>query len=76
MHAATTDHLIFERHHRPVAAVDIGSNSIHLTLARIDDDGQIEVLEKQKVKTEYELDRVQKSVAFIQSGFHEPGKSK
>lgn len=48
MHAATTDHLIFERHHRPVAAVDIGSNSIHLTLARIDDDGQIEVLEKHK----------------------------
>jgi len=37
---------------------------------------RVEVLEKQKVKTDYELDRVQKSVAFIQSGLHEPGKSK
>ena len=37
---------------------------------------RVEVLEKQKVKTEYELDRVQKSVAFLQSGLQEPGKSK
>ena len=37
---------------------------------------RVEVLEKQKVKTEYELDRVQKSVAFLQSGLQEPGISK
>jgi len=35
---------------------------------------RIEILEKQKVKTDYEIERVQKSVAFIQSGLHEPGK--
>lgn len=33
---------------------------------------RVELLEKQKVKTDYELDRVQKSVAFIQSGLQEP----
>ena len=33
---------------------------------------RVEVLEKQKVKTDYELDRVQKSVAFLQSGLQEP----
>lgn len=35
-------------HTRPVAAVDIGSNSIHLTLARVDAHGKIEVLERHK----------------------------
>ena len=33
---------------RPIAAVDIGSNSIHLTLARVHPDGRIEVLERIK----------------------------
>ena len=36
---------------------------------------RVEVLEKQKVKTDYELDRMQKSVAFFQSGLQEPGKA-
>jgi hypothetical protein len=36
---------------------------------------RVELLEKQKVKTDYELDRVQKSVAFLQSGLQEPGQS-
>ena len=29
-------------------------------------------LEKQKVKTDYEIERVQKSVAFLRSGLQEP----
>ena len=33
---------------------------------------RVELLEKQKVKTDYEIERVQKSVAFIQSGLQEP----
>lgn len=33
---------------------------------------RVELLEKQKVKTDYEIERVQKSVAFIQSGLKEP----
>ena len=33
---------------------------------------RVEVLEKQKVKTDYEIDRVQKSVAFLRSGLQEP----
>ena len=37
---------------------------------------RIEVLEKQKVKTDYEMDRMQKSIAFIQSGLREPNQSK
>ena len=36
---------------------------------------RVELLEKQKVKTDYELDRVQKSVAFLQSGLQEPAQS-
>ena len=35
---------------------------------------RVELLEKQKVKTDYEIERVQKSVAFIQSGLQEPTK--
>ena len=35
---------------------------------------RVELLEKQKVRTDYELDRVQKSVAFLQSGLQEPGQ--
>ena len=34
---------------------------------------RVEVLEKQKVKTDYEIERVQKSVAFMRSGLQEPG---
>ena len=34
---------------------------------------RVEVLEKQKVKTDYEIERVQKSVAFLRSGLQEPG---
>ena len=37
---------------------------------------RVEVLEKQKVKADYEIERVQKSVAFIQSGLQEPNKLK
>ena len=37
---------------------------------------RVEVLEKQKVKADYEIERVQKSVAFIQSGLQEPKKLK
>ena len=37
---------------------------------------RVELLEKQKVKTDYEIDRVQKSVAFLQSGLQEPKKLK
>ena len=37
---------------------------------------RVEVLEKQKVKTDYEMDRVQKSIAFIQAGLQEPNQSK
>ncbi|MAS27292.1 hypothetical protein [Synechococcus sp. UW105] len=37
---------------------------------------RVEVLEKQKVKTDYEIERVQKSVAFIRSGLQEPSQSK
>lgn len=37
---------------------------------------RIELLEKQKVKTDYEMDRMQKNIAFIQSGLQEPGNSK
>ena len=33
---------------------------------------RVEVLEKQKVKSDYEMDRMQKNIAFIQSGLHEP----
>ncbi len=33
---------------------------------------RVELLEKQKVKTDYEIERVQKTVAFIQSGLKEP----
>ena len=33
---------------------------------------RVELLEKQKVKTDYEIERVQKSVAFIQAGLNEP----
>ena len=33
---------------------------------------RVELLEKQKVKTDYELDRLQKILAFIQSGLQEP----
>ena len=36
---------------------------------------RVELLEKQKVKTDYELDRMQKSVAFLQSGLQEPARS-
>jgi len=32
----------------------------------------VELLEKQKVKTDYEMDRMQKNIAFIQSGLQEP----
>jgi hypothetical protein len=32
----------------------------------------VELLEKQKVKTDYEIERVQKSVAFLRSGLQEP----
>ena len=35
---------------------------------------RVELLEKQKVKTDYAIERVQKSVAFIQSGLQEPTK--
>ena len=34
---------------------------------------RVEVLERQKVKADYEIERVQKSVAFLQSGLQEPG---
>ena len=37
---------------------------------------RMEVQEKQKVKTDYEMDRMQKSIAFIQSGLQEPKQSK
>ena len=37
---------------------------------------RVEILEKQKVKTDYEIERLQKSVAFIQSGLHEPEQLK
>ena len=37
---------------------------------------RVELLEKQKVKTDYEIDRMQKSVAFLQSGLQEPKKLK
>lgn len=37
---------------------------------------RVEMLEKQKVKTDYEMDRLQRSIAFIQSGLQEPKKSK
>ena len=37
---------------------------------------RMEVLEKQKVKTDYEMDRMQKSIAFIQAGLQEPNQSK
>jgi hypothetical protein len=37
---------------------------------------RVELLEKQKVKTEYEMDRMQRSIAFVQSGIHDPKKSK
>jgi hypothetical protein len=33
---------------------------------------RVEMLEKQKVKTDYEIERLQKSIAFIQSGLKEP----
>ena len=33
---------------------------------------RMELMEKQKVKTDYEIDRLQKSVAFIQAGLSEP----
>tara|TARA_Y100000004_G_scaffold182076_1_gene228406 strand:+ start:454 stop:807 length:354 start_codon:yes stop_codon:yes gene_type:complete len=33
---------------------------------------RVEVLEKYKVKTDYEMDRMQKNIAFIQSGLQEP----
>ena len=33
---------------------------------------RVELLEKQKVKTDYELDRLHKSVAFLQSGLQDP----
>ncbi|MDA1155967.1 MAG: hypothetical protein ACO3SB_06495 [Vulcanococcus sp.] len=33
---------------------------------------RVELLEKQKVKTDYEIERVQKSVAFLRSGLQEP----
>ena len=33
---------------------------------------RVELLEKQKVKTEYEIDRIHKNVAFMQSGLKEP----
>ena len=33
---------------------------------------RVEILEKQKIKTDYELDRIHKSVAFLQSGLQEP----
>ena len=33
---------------------------------------RVELLEKQKVKTDYEMDRMQKNIAFIQSGLQEP----
>ena len=36
---------------------------------------RVEVLEKQKVKTDYEIERVQRSVAFIQAGLQGPGRS-
>ncbi|WP_254896024.1 hypothetical protein [Synechococcus sp. HK05] len=34
---------------------------------------RVELLEKHKVKADYELERVQKSLAFLRSGLHEPG---
>ena len=37
---------------------------------------RVELLEKQKVKTDYEIERVQKSIAFIQSGLQEPNQSR
>lgn len=33
---------------------------------------RVELLEKQKVKTEYEIERMHRSVAFLQSGLKEP----
>ena len=33
---------------------------------------RVELLEKQKVKMQYEIDRLQKSYAFLQSGLQEP----
>ncbi len=33
---------------------------------------RVEVLEKYKVKTDYEMDRMQKNIAFLQSGLQEP----
>ena len=33
---------------------------------------RVELLEKQKVKSDYEMDRMQKNIAFIQSGLQEP----
>ena len=33
---------------------------------------RVEKLERQKVKTDYEMERLQKSIAFIQSGIKEP----
>ena len=33
---------------------------------------RVELLEKQKVKTDYEMDRMQKNIAFIQSGLQDP----
>jgi len=37
---------------------------------------RIELLEKQKVKTDYEMDRMQKSIAFIQLGLQDPNQLK
>ena len=33
---------------------------------------RVELLEKQKVKSDYEMDRMQKNIAFIQSGLKDP----
>ena len=35
---------------------------------------RVEVLEKQKVKADYEMDRMQKSIAFMRSGLNEPNQ--
>ena len=33
---------------------------------------RVEMLEKQKVKTDYEMDRMQRNIAFLQSGLKDP----
>ena len=39
----------FSAHAQTVAAIDIGSNSIHLSVARMDKSGHLEVLDSEKI---------------------------